>query len=219
MNQYAKSFVLLSLIGFVSLGLTSCGRVAVKDQNISQVPVDGNPSPTASQSESGAVKLVEPINMAEEREVADQCLIAWRKALKGDEKGSMSVLNDLAKKYPKANTVYFMQGQVMEQLGKKKEAVDFYTKALSKSRFNSMYMFKLAESLRASGDAEGSITQYRKLINTHPDFAPARLGLAQALIIIEPKSEEAKQQIKQVMEKEPDNKEAKDLLAKLSKQN
>ena len=54
-------------------------------------------------------------------------------------------------------------GQVEELFGNSKGAVVHYRKAHSVNEFSSVQTYKLAESLRKSGDAKGSIVYYEKL--------------------------------------------------------
>lgn len=140
--------------------------------------------------------------------LSNGCVHAWRTALSGNEEESMAELRALDKRYPKAITIKFMMGQVEARCGKKKEAVEYFRQAVTKSRFNSMYVFKLAESLRTTGDAQEAIVRYRELIKLNPEFAPGRIGLARALYDEDQNSREARGQLKKVLDLEPDNRDA-----------
>lgn len=140
--------------------------------------------------------------------VSDGCLHAWRTAVAGDEKKAMAELNALIKKYPGTSTVYFMMGQVEDKFGKKKAAAKYYRDAIGNSKFNAIYLFKLAESLRTGGDFKGAIEKYRDMLKLSANFAPAHLGLAKALFALDPHSSEALDHVKLVLDQEPENQEA-----------
>lgn len=144
--------------------------------------------------------------------VFNGCLAAWRKCLHGDQPGAMKDLNELDRKYPKTTTIQFMMGQVLDHSGKKHEAVKYYQRALSNSEPNSMYLFKLAEARRASGDIKGAIVEYKRLLELLPNFVPAKLGLARSLQQLDPESPQAIKQIQEALKLEPQNKEALELL-------
>lgn len=148
-------------------------------------------------------------NAEVETAVAQQSLIAWRKALAGDEKGSLALLDQLDEKYPNILTLKFMRGQILEHFGKKKEALKYYQMSVTGNEFSSIKLFKLAEIKRTTGDAKGSVEDYRLLVQRAPDFAPAKLGLAQSLLALDKNSEEAKKLVEEVLAAEPANKEAK----------
>ncbi|HEY9731475.1 MAG TPA: tetratricopeptide repeat protein [Drouetiella sp.] len=148
-------------------------------------------------------------NAEVETAVANQSLIAWRKAIAGDEKGSLALLDQLDEKYPNILTLKFMRGQVLEHFGKKKEALKYYQMAVTGNEFSSFKLFKLAEIKRTTGDAKGAAEDYRLLVKRAPDFAPAKLGLAQALLQLDKKSEEGRKLVEEVLAAEPANKEAK----------
>ena len=128
----------------------------------------------------------------------------------------MALLNDLDKKYPKMKTVAFMKGQVLEKLGKKKEAVAYYQAAVTGNDFDQMKTYKLAEAMRTTGDIKGAIPVYRSLVATAPEFVPARLGLAKALLVQDKNSNEAKKELEKVVSDDPTSTEAKGLLDKLN---
>ncbi|MBS1954764.1 MAG: tetratricopeptide repeat protein [Cyanobacteria bacterium SZAS-4] len=150
-------------------------------------------------------------NAEVETAVADQSLVAWRKAIAGDEKGSLALMDKLDEKYPNILTLKFMRGQILEHFGKKKEALKYYQMAVTGNEFSSLKLYKLAEIKRTTGDAKGSIEDYQLLIKRAPDFVPAKLGLAQALLAVDKNSAEGKKLIEDVLVMEPSNKEAKAL--------
>ncbi|CAN5212232.1 hypothetical protein BH10CYA1_BH10CYA1_43660 [soil metagenome] len=148
-------------------------------------------------------------NAEVETAVADQSLVAWRKAIAGDEKGSLALMDKLDEKYPNILTLKFMRGQILEHFGKKKEALKYYQMAVTGNEFSSLKLFKLAEIKRTTGDAKGSIEDYQVLLKRAPDFVPAKVGLAQAYLALDKNSAEGKKLIGEALELEPTNKEAK----------
>jgi tetratricopeptide (TPR) repeat protein len=154
------------------------------------------------------------LDLEAEDVIARGCVEAWRKAIAGDEGKAMAQLKALDKQYPKVATIRFMIGQVLERFGKKKEAIPYYQDSVDQFEFSSIHLYKLAEAMRTTGDAKGSILQYRKLVQTAPDFLPGRIGLAKALLATDPNSLEAKNELKQILKSEPSNKEASALLGR-----
>lgn len=71
-----------------------------------------------------------------------------------------------------------------------------------------MEVFKLAESLRATDKANDAIPYYREIVLANPKFAPGQLGLAKALLDVDPNSKEALGVLRQIVKDEPKNKEA-----------
>lgn len=155
--------------------------------------VNGEYSPEVVTQEASASNVRIEVDMQAEGIISKECLEAWRKALKGDEKGAMAQLDDLEKRYPKVSTVQFMKGQVLEHLGKGEEAVKYYRASLDNSEYSSIRQFKLAQAyvkLKKYKEAEGI---YRKLLKTFTDFPDAKLGLARCLIAQDTHSKEGHQ--------------------------
>ncbi len=187
------------------LSLAGCsGQVTTPDGRLADLDIGD----VKHRSSSGGIQIGEPLDLQAEEEIATGCLTAWRQALAGDDDGAMLKLKDLEKKHPKATTVVFMMGQIAEHGGRKEDAVRYYAQVAEKSKSNNMYLFKLAESLRATGDANKAAARYRELIERFPDFAPGRVGLARALMEVDRHSREAARQIQVVLDTDPDNKEA-----------
>ena len=196
-----QSGFLISLISF-----TSCTSRVNAPQLSSPVQVTSQNQPvsTPSQLERG----LNQSDFAAEAVISNACVEAWRKELAGDEAGAVKQLKELDKKYPRVSTVRFMLGQVMEHSGKKQEAIKYYRDAVLQSDFDSMHVFKLAEALRTTGNADGAIPYYRKLLKGAPEFTDGKLGLAKALLAVDPKSPEALGILRQIVKDEPKNKEA-----------
>lgn len=177
------------------------------------------------------------LDMKAETVISTECLEAWRKALKGDEKGAMSQLKSLEKRYPKVSTIQMMMGQCLEHLGKREEALKYYRASLEESQFSSIRVFKLAEALRKSGKYEEAKQHYERLMRTHPGFPSAKIGLAVCLkaeknveaadkqlsetvklasdLLKSQKPEEradGERILKEVLDADPDNAEARQLL-------
>jgi predicted Zn-dependent protease len=174
---------------------------------------DGVQNPPTARAASSLVaaqnQQLSGFNAEVETAVADQSLIAWRKALAGDEKGSLAMLDDLDNKYPNILTLKFMRGQILEHFGRKKEALKYFQMAVNGNEFSSIKLFKLAEIKRTTGDAKGAVEDYRMLLQRAPDFSPAKMGLAQSLLALDKNSEEGKKLIDEVVAAEPANEKAK----------
>lgn len=215
----------LSLVGLFSISLSGCrSSVSSQDRKLSKVEYGQN----VSSNGDSARGVTFSSNMAHEQAVADGCLLAWRTALKGDEKKAMEILEDLDKKHPGISTVQFMMGQVKEHSGNSKEAAFHYKKAVSVNEFSSVQSYKLAESLRKSGQAKESITYYEKLERNLDSateehgrnhltdlLVSVRLGLAKAIIESGGDRAQAKTRLEQVLKVDPQNSEAKSLLSDL----
>jgi tetratricopeptide (TPR) repeat protein len=202
----ALSFVALTL------ALGACSSQLRSPAGLEQTAVvDGNGS-------AGAVAISgESVDLASEEAVSEGCLKSWRQAVKGEQSAAMKQLEELDRQYPRQTTVRFMMGQVMEHFGKKSDAVKFYREALSKQQQqNSLYLFKLAEALRTSGDTKAAIVEYRKILGCYPRFVPAKIGLSKVLLMSDRSSAEAKEQLEQAQRLEQDNQEVKSLLAGLA---
>ncbi|HEY9869410.1 MAG TPA: tetratricopeptide repeat protein [Candidatus Obscuribacterales bacterium] len=205
----------LCLSALICVGAAGCSsNLSVRSGGLSDVKIGKLASPT--QPAAGVAQLVEPIDMEAEEVVSKGCVEAWRKAVAGDQAGAMRQLEDLNERYPKVVTIQFMMGQVLERGGKKQEAVKHYRAAVKDSRFNMMYLFKLAESLRTTGDAKGAAQNYRELLAVNPDFAPARLGLARALFMLDKDSSEARQEAERALALDPSSKETREFMAELA---
>ena len=139
------------------------------------------------------------VDMQAEEVVSTECLKAWRKAVKGDEKTAMAELKDLEKRYPKISTIKLMMGQVAEHAGNKEDAIKYYAAALEDSEFSSIRVFKLAEALRKAGKFQEAIPHYRRLMKVSSDFMYAKLGLGACLLAIDKKSAEGATLIKETV--------------------
>jgi predicted Zn-dependent protease len=211
MGTRKKACTIVSII--VSLPvLSSCGNRVYVPADVGKEKDRQVAIPQQHQAETS--QILPKQDLSAQDVISQTCLEAWRKALAGDKAGAMKQLRELDKKYPKVPTISFMMGEVLEHCGDKKGAIPYYQESVNESDFSSVHRYKLAEAMRTTGDAKGAIKEYRKLVEAAPTFAAGRLGLARALLQMDPKSAEAKEQVNEVLQMEPDNPDALALLAK-----
>lgn len=197
MNLTTK-FLLAAQTALLICGCTS--SIKTDATKLAQVKMkNGQYSPELASPEASAAGTKIDIDMGAEEIIAKECLQAWRKALRGDEKGSISQLDDLEKRYPTYSTIKFMRGQVLERLGKGEEAIKYYRESLDNSEFSSIRQFKLAEALRKTKKYKDSEAIYRKLLKTFTDFPDAKLGLARCLIAQDKNSKEGHQLLEETV--------------------
>lgn len=229
LNTRAFPIAIASIVAvsaaFVTLNaiyLTGCSSRIQPSENLKNVGYGENTTQSATAGQ---------LNMAEEQAVADGVLSAWRKAIAskkagGDESEAMKMLEELDAAHPSISTVQLMMGQVKDHFGKPKEALEHYKKAHSVNSFSSLQTFKLAESMRKTGDFKGAIPHYKRLVGNlesatteygRDDFkqmlVSVRLGLARALKEEGSDMKAAEEQIKKSLELDPNNADAKALQA------
>ncbi len=189
------------VVSQTALFLCSCSSSVHTDSTkLAQIKVkNGEFSPELASPEASAAGTKIDVDMEAEGVISKECLQAWRKALKGDEKGAMSQLDDLEKRYPKYSTIKFMKGQVLELLGKGEEAIKYYRESLDNSQFSSIRQFKLAGALRKAKKYKDAELLYRKLLKTFTDFPDAKLGLARCLIAQDNHSKEGHQLLEETV--------------------
>ncbi len=229
--MFPKSFTATILV----LMLSGCSGTARTPEHLANVEV-GKGSGSLAQTPATAADMAttattfgERFDSTAEQEIGTSALKAWRVATKhakkgtlsdsewkklrlADEKESVAQLNDLQKLYPTASTVRFMLGQVKDHFGRHSDAVGEFRASIENNTNNGMYLFKLAETEVKAGQFDSAIKHYRLLIQHTPNFAPAELGLARALMKKDPKSAEAAALASRVLKAEPDNQEAKELI-------
>jgi tetratricopeptide (TPR) repeat protein len=210
-SDFAKATHILGLFLSVSLTLFILAACSSRIEAPKYLSDSLSSTPTTNYGQEEITKL----DLEAEDAIAKGCVEAWRKAIGGDETKAMAQLKAPDKQYPKVATIHFMIGQVLERFGKKKEAIPYYQDSVDQFEFSSIHLFKLAETMRTTGDAKGSLVPYRKLVQTAPEFMPGKMGLAKALLVLDPNSAEAKAELKQVLKSEPDNKEASSLLTRI----
>lgn len=224
MHSYCHNFTYLSLVALILSVSGGCSSniEAPKAAGLSALKVPAEVKDTADVK----VNAIPPANnnecqidLEQEAAIEKKCLQAWRKCIAGQKNEGIADLKKLHQKYPKSSSVLFMTGQVLDKFGNKKEAIAYYEKAANNSDFAVISLFKIAESMRTTGNTEQAIIRYRKLVNIAPQFSLAHLGLAKALIKLDPASKEGKEELKTVLELDPNNKEAKTLSAQSGRGN
>lgn len=212
--MYRARFIL-----FIAVVLTAGGcsqTVQPRGDNLGSVTQGTIPTSresalaNASQEDSAA-------RLQMEAQISEGCVKAWRTAMSGDTDGSLRQLDQLAKTYPSVGTISMMRGQILQHAGRKQEALQAYKQAVSTNEYSSLGTFKYAEALRTTGDAPKAVDEYHRLLKSAPEFVPGKIGLAQALYALDKKSAEAKTQLQESIKLEPNNAEAKSLLARMSK--
>lgn len=231
-----KASILLMLI-CVGSSLTACSnRIRTNDGSLGRVQVaggDAQPSGTGNKATPGEpVSNVrgERFDLSEDELVSKESLRAWRIALAHSERGqmqeaewnrvraadeaeSMKILLDLEKNHPKASYVLTMMGQVKHHFKKDEEASEYYERAMLQNRADPILLLKLANTRMATGKIPKAIKFYRESLKANPDFIDAKIGLAKALLKQNPKDEEARTLLHEVLEAEPNNEKAKEALA------
>lgn len=154
---------------------------------------DGVFSPELATADASGGGIPVAVDMDAERAIAKESLEAWRTALKGDEKSAISQLESLEKRYPTISTVKFMKAQVYEHFGKRDLSIKYYRESLDNSEFSSLRQFKLAEALKKGKQYKEAEEIYRKLLKTFSDLPDAKLGLALCLIAQDKGSKEGHQ--------------------------
>jgi predicted Zn-dependent protease len=165
---------------------------------------------TVQTQTSAATTFGERYDADAEETIATDTLTAWRVAVKhakqgstpaaqwkaqreADEKESLRLLQDLEQRYPKSSTVQFMIGQVEDHFGKHDEAVKRFHNATENNTHNSMYLFKLAQAESKARQYDKAIEHYRAILKQMPEDSDVKTALAQTLLLKDPDSKEAKQ--------------------------
>lgn len=215
----------------MTVGLAACHR-SVQISDSGALPLPSIEATGQAVNTGGEHQM----DMNAEAEVSEACVKAWRTALKGDEKGALSQLDQLAKKYPNVGTIAMIRGQIYQRYGDQKGAIECYRQAVSVNEFDSFNRFKLAESLRNSGNSKQALPHYRRLLKSAPDFIDGKLGLAKALhdtgdedgskneikavlkLLAEPQPHniDTKKDLEEILKLEPGNKQAESLLQELN---
>jgi predicted Zn-dependent protease len=206
----------LSLVLLACCSLTACNaRVQPSSSAVGSVTSGAETVQGSREADLSSQENFQA-DMAIEGEVSDGCVQAWRKALKGDEKGAMAQLDEMSKKYPKVVTVTFMKGQVLDHLGRKAEAAKYYRAAVTDKEFSTIHCFKLAEALRESHQNKEAADEYRRILKSAPEFVPGKIGLAKSLIATDKHSPEARQQLEDAQKIDPKSAEVKQLLQSIN---
>ncbi|MBI1269288.1 hypothetical protein GC174_02530 [bacterium] len=193
-NLYA-----LFALSLGTLALTGCHTAVQQGNNhLANLRYSQKNHPGAGLSDSmgGNDVTNAKANLHEEMEVVEEIRKAWKLATIGkDREGALKILRKLDEEHPGISTVQMMMGQVEEHFGNHKEAAVHYRHAHNVNQFSSLQTYKLAESLRKSGDAKGSVLYYEKLekrlesavVEFKRDsmsslLSSVRLGMAEAML-------------------------------------
>jgi protein O-GlcNAc transferase len=99
-----------------------------------------------------------------------------------DPGGAADSFHRAADLQPTESRPRFLTGLALEHAGKFTEAIEQYRAALVLSPKDYEYHFALGRVLLRNGDAPGAETNFRQAVEARADSAPARLGLANALL-------------------------------------
>ncbi len=203
----------LCLIACIGAG---CNARVSTPTTLKTVPIENKNTPSANTTLSMNTDGFMAGDMDAETVIANECLAAWRKELKGKTDEALKQLEDLNAKYPKMTTIAMMQGQICDHAGRTDESVRYFRDAVRGSEFSSLHQFKLGEALRKSGKSKEAIDAYRKVLKAAPDFVPAKTGLARALLEQDKSSTEAVELVEAVLTASPNDKEALEIKSNLS---
>ncbi len=210
-------------------------RIRTNDGSLGRVQVAGGNAPAAGNANKAAPGEPtsnvsgERFDLSEDELVSKESLRAWRIALAHSERGempedewnkiraadeaeSMKILLNLEKNHPKASYVLTMMGQVKHHFKKDDEASEYYERAMLQNRADPILLLKLANTRMATGKIPKAIKFYRESLKANPDFTDAKIGLAKALLKQNPKDDEARSLLREVLEAEPNNEKAKEAL-------
>ena len=104
--------------------------------------------------------------------------------LRGDLRAARTELERAASESPELPQAQYSLGVLLQDEGRHREAAERFAAAL---RARSSYVearLRLAFSLRRSGDPEGAVAEYRRVLRTDPDLVEAAFGEAMALVVL-----------------------------------
>jgi tetratricopeptide (TPR) repeat protein len=99
-----------------------------------------------------------------------------------DPAGAAEAFRRAADLQPAESRPRYLAGYALERAGKFSEAIEQYRAALAISSKDYEYHFALGRVLLRAEDAPGAEEHFREAVAARGDFAPARLGLANALL-------------------------------------
>ena len=102
--------------------------------------------------------------------------------MESDPGGAAEAFLNAAQLQPAESRPRFLAGFSLEHAGKLTEAAEQYRSALVLAPNDFEIHFALGRVLLRTGDAPGSEAQFREAVEARGDSAPARLGLANALL-------------------------------------
>lgn len=230
-EKFGSRCLVLTIVLLLPLFLGCCSsRIkapAAADSNLAggQTPKSG-----ANASNAGPGEKFDP---AVDELICKQSLKAWRLALshddfqgsekelaelkKKDEAESMTMLQDLSRRFPTQSFIKTMMGQVKQHFGKKEEAAALYEEASLLNRRDPILIFKAAEMRRGSGNMAKAKTYYEEVLLLQPDFPGAKVGLARCLMLEEGGADKARKILAEHSAKNPEDADAKAALKELEK--
>lgn len=222
----------LLCLAFVSL-LSSCAsHVKAPDGGLAELPLQEKGIKSdlgADASNAGPGEKFDPV---EDELICKETLKAWRVAIahddkegeesewleqrKQDEEKAMDALEKLALAHPNSSYIKTMMGQVKQHFGKKSEAAAYYEESSLQNRRDPVLIFKAAEMRRKNGELKRARTYYERVLGLSANFSEAKLGLAHCLLGAPENKQDklkAKKLLDEVLAADPENTEAKEMLA------
>lgn len=220
-----KTLIALSTI----LVLSGCSRAQVPKEGLAEVVVDSNQHSSSNKlanANAGNAGPGEKFDPVEDELISNETLKAWRHALAHDddkekmseddwkttrardEEEAMVSLKALASGHPNSSYIKTMMGQVKQHFGKREEAAAYYEEALLQNRKDPVLMFKAAEMRRNNGNNKQALVYYNQVVKIQPDFPGAQVGMARCLLADAATADEGRKILKEVLAKNPDDKDA-----------
>ncbi len=132
-----------------------------------------------------------------------QLLLVRLESAKGEQAQARSRLSGLLKRHPEDPFVMATLGWLESRLGKPREAIHAYEKALAK-RSDSDWIIALAQSRWRAGERESSVQTLEGWLENHPDDVGARYILANLYHSLR-QDEAARRQFRRILEIQPDH--------------
>lgn len=116
--------------------------------------------------------------------------------------------------WPEFAEAHYGLGEALEARGESEEALQHYRRAASVKPDFALAHFRLGNLLVKAGAEQASIDHYEAAIAAAPEFVPARFNRA-AVLARQGETEQAAMALEQLLELEPDHREARELLARI----
>ncbi len=116
--------------------------------------------------------------------------------------------------WPEFAEAHYGLGEALEARGESNDALRHYRRAASVKPDFALAHFRLGNLLAKEGGEEASISHYEAAIAAAPGFVPARFNRA-AVLARQGKTDEAALALEQLLELEPDHREARELLSQI----
>ena len=117
--------------------------------------------------------------------------------------------------WPQFAEAHYGLGEALAARGEPGDALRHYRRAVSVKPDFALAHFRLGNLLAKGTTEEASISHYEAAIAAAPDFVPARFNRA-ALLARQGRTDEAALALEQLLELEPDHREARDLLSRIN---